>query len=240
MEPNALQLMYKILNNNRNFDLVIAGYNKYDETNTKIFGMSQQEIETLTIESAIIEMFSPRNGEYQGYLWNKMFRSDIISKAGLRFNESISFNEDRLFIIQYLCKIKRNVAYTTTPVYNYVVRTSGAMGSLQRRYNPRYATDFDAYVLMKQCVFNFTKSKQLRKLSAEGICMSYIDNLTLMVKHDGYDSLIRSKLLKGLIQNNVLSSYITFIFKSAIIRLLLLVYPQLLVKIKRRHPRDAT
>lgn len=239
LEPNALQLMYETLSNG-NYDLVIAGYNRYDEDGTKIFGMSRKEVETLSIDSALKEMYYPKDEEYQGYLWNKMFRSDIIKNSGLKFNESIAFNEDRLFITQYICNSNREVAYTTTPVYNYVVRTSGAMGSLKRGYNPKYVTDFDAYVLMKQCVFQHTKSKYLRKISKEGICVSYIENHRMMVKYNGYDPIIHSRLLKGLIRNNALFTYITYIFRTAIIRLLLLVYPKLLVKIKRRHPRDAT
>lgn len=239
LEPNALQLMYETLSNG-NYDLVIAGYNRYDEDGTKIFGMSRKEVETLSIDSSLKEMYYPKDEEYQGYLWNKMFRSDIIKNARLKFNESIAFNEDRLFITQYICNSHREVAYTTTPVYNYVVRTSGAMGSLKRGYNPKYVTDFDAYVLMKQCVFQHTKSKQLRKISKEGICVSYIENHRMMVKYNGYDPIIHSRLLKGLIRNNALFTYIRYIFRSALIRLLLLVYPKLLVKIKRRHPRDAT
>ena len=178
--------MYDIISK-RNFDLVIAGYNRYDEDGTKIFGMSQREVETLSIDSALIEMCLPKDEEYQGYLWNKMFRSDIIKKAGLKFNESIAFNEDRLFITQYICNSNREIAYTTTPVYNDVVRTLGAMGSLKRSYNPLYTTDFDAYVLMKQCVFNHTKNKKLRKKSQEGICISYIENHKMMAKYDGYE-----------------------------------------------------
>lgn len=239
LEPNALQLMYEKISNG-NYDLVIAGYNRYDEDGTKIFGMSRKEVEALSIDSALKEMYYPKDEEYQGYLWNKMFRSDIIKNAGLKFNECIAFNEDRLFITQYICNSNREVAYTTTPVYNYVVRTSGAMGSLKRGYNPKYATDFDAYVLMKQCVFNYTKKKKLRKISKEGICISYIENHRMMVKYNGYDPVIHSRLLKGLIRNKAIFTYISYIFRTAIIRLLLLVYPKLLVKIKRRHPRDAT
>lgn len=239
LEQNALQLMYETISNG-NYDLVIAGYNRYDEDGTKIFGMSRKEVETLSIDSALQEMYHPKDEEYQGYLWNKMFRSDIVKKAGLKFNERIVFNEDRLFITQYICNSNCEVAYTTTPVYNYVVRTSGAMGSLKRGYNPKYATDFDAYVLMKQCVFQYTKSKQLRKISKEGICISYIENHRMMVKYNGYDQEIHTRLLKGLIRNKAILTYISYIFRTAIIRLLLLVYPKILVKIKQRRPSDAT
>lgn len=239
VEPNALQVMYDIINKD-NIDLVIAGYNRYDENGNKIFGMSPKDVEALSIEAALKEMYCPKDKEYQGYLWNKMFRSDIISESALTFNESIAFNEDRLFITQYICASSRKVAYTTTPVYNYVIRQSGAMGALKQGYNPLYATDFDAYVMMKECVFNYSNNRELRKLSKRGICISYIENHSIMVENGGYDHVIHSKLLKAIIKNRVLLTYFTYIFSSAFIRLLFLIYPKLLVKIKRRHPGDAT
>ena len=231
--------MYQTISN-ENVDLVIAGYNRYDEDGTKIFGMRQREVETLSIDSALKEMYLPKDEEYQGYLWNKMFRGDIIKKAGLKFNESITFNEDRLFITQYLCASSRDVAYTTTPVYNYVVRSTGAMGSLENSYNPKFATDFDAYVKMKNAVFAYTKDKRLRQLAVKGICHSYINNHKLMVKHDGYDSSIHSRLFKGVIRNKAFGAYVSIVLRPVLINFLLLVYPKLLVKIKRRHPGDAT
>ena len=239
LEPSALQLMYQSISN-ENVDLVIAGYNRYDEDGTKIFGMSNSAVDLISHEAALEEMYTPRSGNYQGYLWNKLFRKSIVEQAKLAFDESISFNEDRLFITQYLCASSRDVAYTTTPVYNYVVRSTGAMGSLENSYNPKFSTDFDAYVRMKNAVFAYTKDKRLRQLAVKGICHSYINNHKLMVKHDGYDSSIHSRLFKGVIRHNAFGAYVSIMLRPVLINFLLLVYPKLLVKIKRRHPGDAT
>ena len=239
LEPDALQLMYQSISN-ENVDLVIAGYNRYDEDGTKIFGMSNSAVELISHEAALEEMYAPRSGNYQGYLWNKLFRKSIVEQAKLAFDESISFNEDRLFITQYLCASSRDVAYTTTPVYNYVVRSTGAMGSLENSYNPEFATDFDAYVKMKNAVFAYTKDKRLRQLAVKGICHSYINNHKLMVKHDGYDSSIHSRLFKGVIRHKALGAYVSIMLRPVLILFLLLVYPKLLVKIKRRHQGNLT
>lgn len=239
LEPDALQLMYQSISN-ENVDLVIAGYNIYDEDGTKIFGMSNSAVELISHEAALEEMYAPRSGNYQGYLWNKLFRKSIVEQAKLAFDESISFNEDRLFITQYLCASSRDVAYTTTPVYNYVVRSTGAMGSLENSYNPKYASDFDAYIKMKDAIFAHTKDKRLRRLAVKGICHSYITNHKLMVKHDGYVTSIHSRLFRGLIRHKALGAYVSIVLRPILINFLLLVYPKLLVKIKRRHPGDAT
>ena len=76
LEPDALQLMYQSISN-ENVDLVIAGYNRYDEDGTKIFGMSNSAVELISHEAALEEMYTPRSGNYQGYLWNKLFRKSI-------------------------------------------------------------------------------------------------------------------------------------------------------------------
>lgn len=239
LESDALQLMYQSISN-ENVDLVIAGYNRYDEDGTKIFGMSNSAVELISHKAALEEMYAPRSGNYQGYLWNKLFRKSIVEEAKLAFDESISFNEDRLFITQYLCASSRDAAYTTTPVYNYVVRSTGAMGSLEQSYNPKFATDFDAFIKMKDAIFAHTKDKRLRRLAVKGICHSYINNHMLMVKHDGYVTSIHSRLFRGLIRHKALGAYVSIVLRPILINFLLLIYPKLLVKIKRRHPGDAT
>ena len=52
--------MYQSISN-ENVDLVIAGYNRYDEDGTKIVGMSQREVETLSIDLALKEMYLPKD-----------------------------------------------------------------------------------------------------------------------------------------------------------------------------------
>ena len=61
-----------------------------------------------------------------------------------------------------------------------------------------------------------------------------------MLKHDGYDSSIHSRLFRGLIRHKALGAYVSIVLRPVLINFLLLVYPKLLVKIKRRHPGDAT
>lgn len=38
---------------------------------------------------------------FQGFLWNKLFKTDIIIKNGLRFDESVHYMEDLLFCAEY-------------------------------------------------------------------------------------------------------------------------------------------
>ena len=51
--------MYQSISN-ENGDLVIAGYNRYDEDGTKIFGMSNSAFELISHEAALEEMYAPK------------------------------------------------------------------------------------------------------------------------------------------------------------------------------------
>lgn len=48
--------------------------------------------------------------KYSGFLWNKLFKLDIIKmKSHLFFDEKISINEDQIFILEYIIRIKKCV-----------------------------------------------------------------------------------------------------------------------------------
>lgn len=56
---------------------------------------------------------------FKGYVWNKMFRKDIIEKYQLRFEESIAVWEDVLFDFIYMSRIDK-VSYNPKPQYHYI------------------------------------------------------------------------------------------------------------------------
>lgn len=57
---------------------------------------------------------------YQGYVWNKLFRRELIGagERPVRFRRGIAYNEDRLFVYEYL-KRCRTVAVSGRPCYAY-------------------------------------------------------------------------------------------------------------------------
>lgn len=58
---------------------------------------------------------------YQGCIYNKIFRRDIIDKYFIRFDEQIWSNEDQLFLTEYLTHCKA-VRFNTDHVYHSVMR----------------------------------------------------------------------------------------------------------------------
>ena len=61
-------------------------------------------------------------------LWNKVFKTSIIKKNNLAFNESIKIGEDYLFSLCYYKHIKE-IYFSTTSIYQYYINEGGAMKS---------------------------------------------------------------------------------------------------------------
>lgn len=65
--------------------------------------------------------------------WNKIFRAEIISNSHLSYDESIHYNEDLLFVLDYIKKSSGLFGIVNLPLNYYV---QGIDGSLTRRYVP--------------------------------------------------------------------------------------------------------
>lgn len=209
--------------------LIMGGYRKITMKGELISPANSAIRKIISINEAIKELYEPSDFPYQGYLWSKLFRADIIREFNLKFNESISFNEDRLFVLQYLTRTKGSVHYMTKPVYNYYERASGAMASINNSYNRKFSTDFLSYVLMKREIYSFTKDKRLRQLSLGGIISSYMSNIQLMIRYSDYDMKIHWTMVWLMLKEGAMRSYLRKYHS-----LLLLLYPQFIIKRKKK------
>lgn len=72
-----------------------------------------------------IKLFSSfENPIYMNPPWNRMFKSEIIKKHKIKFDENISFGEDFIFNSKYLM-FCRKIATTSKPLYNYKFQEGG-------------------------------------------------------------------------------------------------------------------
>lgn len=107
-------------------DFAICGYVNHDEVangRTDIYGFSSNETVDLlpqleTIHSQCLLQ----------QLWNKVFSRDVIEKAGIRFDESISIGEDMRFVLDYLAVAKpQKTALLAKPLYHYMRDQPGSL-----------------------------------------------------------------------------------------------------------------
>ena len=238
LEFDALETLIKGVENGNPF--IMAGFNKLSKDKTLIETSVKEIIKEISIEDAIREQYKPSDFSYQGYLWCKLFRLDIIKNNHLRFDEGIVFNEDGLFIMQYICCLKDKVYYSTKPVYNYIERGSSAMGSTINHFNPKFVTHLDSVIKQKEVVFTYTNNPELRKTALIRIVNLYNYCLDMMLNHHEFDSEIHKTMFMMLRSSGAFSLYVKQMFvnykqtiKRLIKRLLFTINPSMLKKLQK-------
>lgn len=102
------------------------------------------------------------NGEigYQGYLWNKIFLRSCIMDNNILFKEGIAYNEDRLFVVQYVMHCN-NIRLTDDIVYRYRNNPDGAMGSLEKMKDEncdKIMSEFEAFRILDDLMKMYDRS----------------------------------------------------------------------------------
>ena len=151
-------------------DLIIGGYEVFDNDSSLKYNVDDRVIEILDRDEAIALMYKPKYYSYLGYIWGKLFKASIIHNYKLSFNPDIVFNEDRLFVTQYIV-VCNHVLLMTEPVYHYIEHPTSAIASREMGFNDDYVTDMDAMILMRETVSLY--SPKNIKLATEGIACSY-------------------------------------------------------------------
>lgn len=225
--PGALEKMTAKAERHQT-EFLMFGYEKVSETGKSLLKKIEEKDKVISKKQALLEMFKASDYPYQGYLWCKLFKRNIITENHISFDENISFNEDRLFIIEYLTKVKSDVFYTTSPVYKYIERSSSAMGSLNKGYNRKFASDFDAFYKIYQCLKKDNGLHKYLKYARTGIANSYENNHKMMLKHHDYIPEIHKNMFRKLFSTGAWRPYLKKHTSAYMKSLLMLIYPKLL------------
>ena len=78
--------------------MAVSGYQTYADG--KIVYESPEVSREYTPRSMTERLFQVEH--YQGFIWNKLFQTERIKKQRICFHEDIFYNEDRLFVLEYL------------------------------------------------------------------------------------------------------------------------------------------
>ncbi len=110
----------------------MLGYNFQDLEKIYVGEMTKQEV----LKNII------RDDGFSGFVFNKLFRKDIIKmNENVRFDSAITICEDLLFCCEYLSNVKK-VVYTNEKLYGYVEH----MGSAITTVNEKFLTSIDAKI----------------------------------------------------------------------------------------------
>lgn len=110
-------------------DMAFSGYDTYDgadaeELSEPLYETPETVARTLSAPDCACRLFFQAN--YQGYVWNKIFRADLVKKHHVRFREDLYYNEDRTFIVEYLMHASR-ARMIPDRLYHYLSNTGSAM-----------------------------------------------------------------------------------------------------------------
>ena len=90
---------------------------------------------------------------FQGFVWNKLYKRDIIEKYGLNFKEDIFICEDLLFNCEYISKINKGV-FDGKKLYNYVQRKDSA-------YNGEFKESWMSILKAYKYIYYINKKNKL-------------------------------------------------------------------------------
>lgn len=191
-------------------DLVMAGYKIIDQDGAITYSIDTWDSRILSVAAGAKEMFVPKDYKYQGYIGGKLFRLCVIKGKNLLFNEKIFFNEDRLFVTQFICSSSKCVFYTTMPVYGYHERRDSAMGALKESFNPKFITDLDARIMMMRIVRKEVNDKGLNSEAESLVYKGYRRTLYLMEIFNFEGKRIKRRLRRKCVKALGLRSYLSF------------------------------
>lgn len=142
VEKNALSDLHKAICLNPEAMMVMWGW--------KVFGENvHSEIKKYKLPS-INSVDNIRNGlfkmnPYLGYIWNKAIKRDIIGE--LRFAEDIRYNEDRLFLFEYLTSVMKEgkCVYIDDALYRYRCHDNSVMSRFDGGVTMDLLTDLEAF-----------------------------------------------------------------------------------------------
>ena len=92
-------------------DIVFGGYVECNEEGNPIASPRISVQMKLTKDETIIELYQPSYSHYEGYLWCKLFKTEVIKKNNLFFKEDIYFNEEELPLLKEVVDNSKNFTF---------------------------------------------------------------------------------------------------------------------------------
>ena len=124
LEYNMIEILYSNLIES-NSDISICDYYiNYEDKEEVHNNLTDDEI---IIDKEIMYKYLIDENYFGGYLWNKMFKKEIIDDFKLKFNEEVKICEDLLFIAELLKNINKIIYCPSQKLYHYRRTQSSAV-----------------------------------------------------------------------------------------------------------------
>lgn len=133
-------------------DISICNFLKSNENSTERVKKCSKNIKNLNRNELLQEITGKKS--FQGFVWNKLYKKEIIDKYGIKFDERITICEDLLFNCEYISKIRKGT-YNENKMYHYIQRKNSAYNG---NFNCKWFTVLEAY----NRIFQIYKNNDLK------------------------------------------------------------------------------
>lgn len=203
----------RLLYNIEEADLSVCGYYEINSQNDIIdSNLSGERVDKVKSSQEFLRDIFTMTYGYQGYIWNKLFKADIIKDNCIRFDTEIYYNEDRLFVFEYLLKCQQ-IYYSDEPLYYYFMNNTGAMALTRNNvFNKKMISELEAFDRMLQLL------KNKNSYIAAEILINAMDSTLMLLQLSNEKKIKRykCKYLKQILKNSNISTRkkLRFIGKS--------------------------
>lgn len=116
LNPTSIQEMIEVASK-QYCDYIIFEYRKCNSLSDSRFDTCYTgSVQAISARQAFYKVINPFG--FYGSVWGKLFKTEIINRYNLTFDEKINVGEDLLFVINYMTKISKYY-YSNSVVYNY-------------------------------------------------------------------------------------------------------------------------
>lgn len=143
VSPRYLEDLYQAMQ--QGADCSMCGFQTFSATQPMIHVIVPSSRGIETREENLRAFYDFHKPIWQRNLWNRMYKLSVIQEKHIRFREDIHIKEDGLFVVEYLLASNGLVGLSNQILYFYRSNPAGAMGVLQKGFNPKLMTDLLAH-----------------------------------------------------------------------------------------------
>ncbi|MCK9265908.1 glycosyltransferase [bacterium] len=135
-----------------------------------------------------------------GYIWNKLYKSEIIKKGSFKFDKNISLGEDLLFNASLLSTLE-SIAIIETPLTHYIQRPKTTLGT------KFYHNVFELKVKSSEAKKNFLEEwgfdkKNIDKFYSRSVFTSMKSSLKSIINTDELSKREKNKYIDNILQDS--------------------------------------
>lgn len=188
VEPNMFEVLLNAIESTE-ADLVACGV--IHETKYGSFPDAENDDKLETFEGAACYDAILHYKGIRGYLCNKLFRKELITKE---IDESLAQCEDLVFIAEYL-ECANKVSYIRTPLYHYVRKN----GSNDFTYSQRQLSLMDAYEKIFRLYKQFAPESAI--ITEKNLLKIYLNYRARYLLCEDTDEQLRKKIYNGVYEH---------------------------------------